>query len=518
MANTTITMDTLRQIIRLKSEGTSNRKISKLLSIHRETIRKYVDQMTLLGIDYKSLLTESDVDLNLIFEKHQFVKTDLVRYNELRDFFPYAIKELGRTGVDRYNLWTEYKDLHPQGYTYSHFCREYNRWYKTKEISAHFEYKAGEKLFIDFTGKNLCYVDKATGELILAEVYVAILGFSNYIYVEATTSQKKEDFLQATENALQFLGGVPQAIVPDNLKSAVTKACKYEPNLNESFENFAVHYGTTLLPTRPHEPQDKSLVEAAVRLIYKRVFAPIRNMTFFSLGELNVEIRRLMVLTNALPFQIKEHKRTMLFNEMERLELRPLPEHRYEYKSYRWVTVQKTSHIYISEDKNYYSVHHQYNGQKVKVAYTTTMVEIFYNHERIAVHQRSRLNSKYTTVREHMASNSTFMTDWNPEFFTSWASGIGESTKEFVEKVLASKAHPEQGYKSALGILNLAKKKGVGKERLNNACNRALAYGDYTYPRVKSIIDKGLDIAPVDAVLQFNIPLHENIRGQSYYL
>ena len=174
--------------------------------------------------------------------------------------------------------------------------------------------------------------------------------------------------------------------------------------------------------------------------------------------------------------------------------------------------------IYISEDKNYYSVHHQYNGQKVKVAYTTTMVEIFYNHERIAVHQRSRLNSKYTTVREHMASNSTFMTDWNPEFFTSWASGIGESTKEFVEKVLASKAHPEQGYKSALGILNLAKKKGVGKERLNNACNRALAYGDYTYPRVKSIIDKGLDIAPVDAVLQFNIPLHENIRGQSYYL
>ena len=297
MANTTITMDTLRQIIRLKSEGTSNRKISKLLSIHRETIRKYVDQMTLLGIDYKSLLTESDVDLNLIFEKHQFVKTDLVRYNELRDFFPYAIKELGRTGVDRYNLWTEYKELHPQGYTYSHFCREYNRWYKTKEISAHFEYKAGEKLFIDFTGKNLCYVDKV--------------------------------------------------IVPDNLKSAVTKACKYEPNLNESFENFAVHYGTTLLPTRPHEPQDKSLVEAAVRLIYKRVFAPIRNMTFFSLGELNVEIRRLMVLANALPFQIKEHNRTMLFNEMERLELRPLPEHRYEYKSYRWVTVQKTSHIYI---------------------------------------------------------------------------------------------------------------------------------------------------------------------------
>ncbi len=517
MANTSITMDNLRQIIRLKSEGTSKRKISQLLSIHRETVRKYVEQMEALGIDYGTLLQESDADLHLIFEKHQFVKTDIARFNELRNFFPYAQKELGKTGVDRFNLWTEYKDTHSQYYTYSHFCREYNRWAKTQQTSAHFEYKAGEKMFIDYTGKKLSIVNKETGEFILVEVFVAILGFSNYIYVEATASQKKEDFLPATENALHFFGGVPQAIVPDNLKSAVTKGCKYEPRLNETYEGFAVHYGTTILPTRPHEPQDKSLVEGAVKWIYKRVFAPLRNMTFFSLGELNMEIKRLMVLANAMSFQIKEHSRTILFNEIERSALRALPDQRYEYKSFRWLTVQKNSHVYLSEDKNYYSVHHQYNGQKVKVAYSSTLVEVLFNHERIAVHPRSRIVSKYSTNKEHMASNSTFMSEWSPEFFTSWASGIGEATRAFIEKVLSSKAHPEQGYKSALGILNLAKKKDVGTERLNNACSRALCYGDYTYPRVKSIIDKRLDIAPVEMELPFTLPVHENIRGQQYY-
>jgi len=426
MANTSITMDNLRQIIRLKSEGTSNRKISQLLSIHRETVRKYVEQMEALGIDYGTLLQESDADLHLIFEKHHFVKTDIARFNELRNFFPYAQKELGKTGVDRFNLWTEYKDTHSQYYTYSHFCREYNRWAKTK-------------------------------------------------------------------------------------------GCKYEPHLNETYEGFAVHYGTTILPTRPHEPQDKSLVEGAVKWIYKRVFAPLRNMTFFSLGELNMEIKRLMVLANAMSFQIKEHSRTILFNEIERSALRALPDQRYEYKSFRWLTVQKNSHVYLSEDKNYYSVHHQYNGQKVKVAYSSTLVEVLFNHERIAVHPRSRIVSKYSTNKEHMASNSTFMSEWSPEFFTSWASGIGEATRAFIEKVLSSKAHPEQGYKSALGILNLAKKKEVGTERLNNACSRALCYGDYTYPRVKSIIDKRLDIAPVEMELPFTLPVHENIRGQQYY-
>lgn len=515
MANKPISMEKLRQIIRLKLEGYSNRKISQMLGVHRETVRRYVDQMAVLGLPNELLLKEQDSVLNSLFEKPKFSKDDTGRLLRLQEYFPNMEKELGRVGVDKWNLWSEYIQEDPAGYTYSHFCREYKRWKQKQDVSAHFEYKAGDKALVDYTGKKLFIVDSFTGEIKTVEVFVAILGFSNYIYVEATLSQKKEDFIMAMEDALHYFGGVPDAIVTDNLKSAVTKSCKYEPQLNETFESFAFHYETTILPTRAYKPKDKALVEGAVKIVYRRIFAPLRNTTFFSLAELNAEIGKLNVVLNANNFQGRDHSRKMLLNQVERMELKPLPVEKYELKNFRWLTVQKFCHVYFSEDKHYYSVHYQYNCQKVKVAYTNTQVEIYFEHERIAIHRRDRTPFGYTTVKDHMPSAHRFMSEWNPEFFSNWAGDIGESTKELIKKVLASKAHPEQGYKSCLGILGFAKK--VGKERLNNACSRALCYEDHKYSTVKKILDKGLDKEPIQLEIPCSIPTHENIRGEKYY-
>lgn len=514
MANQTINMQKIRQIIRLKQEGYSNRKIALMLSLHRETVRRYVNQIHELGLEYELLLKEEDGVLESVFEKPKFLKTNTDRLQKLQELFPGMEKELGRTGVDKWNLWTEYTQQHPEGYTYSHFCREFRRWQQKQDVSAHFEHKAGDKAFVDFTGKHLFIVDKQTGEIKKVEVFVAILGYSNYIYAEVTASQKKEDFIGAVENALHYFGGVPQAIITDNLTSAVTKSCKYEPQLNETFESFALHYGTTILPTRAYKPKDKPLVEGAVRIVYRRIFAPLRNTTFYSLEELNAAIRKLLEVLNAINFQKKAHNRKTLFEEVEKKELTPLPQWKYELKNYRWLTVQKISHVYLYEDKHYYSVPFRYIGDKVKIAYASTQVEIYLNHERIAVHRRDR-RPGYTTVREHMPSANNFVADWNPERFKSWATDIGEPTRHIIDKILEIKTHPEQAYKSCVGVLGFAKK--VGKERLNNACRRALSYESYGYPIIKKILNKGLDKEPVQLEINCTIPLHENIRGETYY-
>jgi transposase len=472
MANKLIIMEKLRQIIRLQQDGYSSRKISQVLGLHRETVRRYVAQILELGMSADMLLKEEDSVLTSLFEKPKFLKIDVVRLNRLQELFPSMEKELGRVGADKWNLWSEYRQVEPDGYTYSHFCREYKRWLRKQDVSAHFEHKAGDKVFADYTGKKLFIVDKATGEIKTVEVFIAILGFSNYIYVEATASQKKEDFINSIENALHYFGGVPQGIVTDNLKSGVTKGSNYEPVLNETFECLALHYGTTVIPTRIYCPRDKALVEGAVKIVYRRIFFPIRKTTFFSLGEMNAEIRKLNVLLNANNFQGRDHCRKTLLNQIEIKELRPLPLERYKIKNFKWLTVQNNGHIYLSDDKRHYSVHYTHIGEKVKVAYTNTQVEIYLNHARIGVHRRDTTQPGYTTIAEHMASSNLFVSKWNPAFFINWASGVGEPTKRLIEKILQSKAHPEQGYKSCLGILTLAKERGIGKERVNNACTR----------------------------------------------
>ena len=515
MANKTISMSRLRQILRLKEQGISNRQSAKMLGLHRETVRSYANQVKAQNLSYRELLEMDDNVLDTLFHKPIHAKLNKPRLNELENYFPTVEKELGRVGVDKWNLWLEYKQKYENGYAYSHFCRGFNKWHLNQQVSAHFEHKAGEKIYVDYTGSKLHIVDRKTGEIKPVEVLVAVLGFSQYTYVEASLSQKKEDFILGIENALHYFEGVPEAIVTDNLKSAVTKSCKYEPKVNDTFESFALHYGTVVLPTRAYKPKDKALVEGAVKIIYKRVFAPLRDSVFFTLSELNQAIKEELEKHNNLLFKGKDHSRKQLYLEVEKQALHPLASSRYELQNCNWQTVHKNSHIYLHEDKHYYSVPYKHISQKVKVVYTRSSVEIYAHHERIAVHKREIGYYKYTTEPIHLPSTHRFVSEWNPERFISWANDIGEPTRIIIEKILETKAHPEQSYKACLGVLSFVKT--VGKERLNNACDRAMYYQSYGYHIIKNILAKGLDKEPIQLEIPCEIPIHHNIRGEVYY-
>lgn len=508
----------IREIIRMKANGLSNNQISKSLGKSRTTIIKYLGVIDTSGICLKEHLELKGEDLSELFE----VSTELNPTNrerihkDLYCFFPYLEKELKRVGVTRRILWGEYKTKHPQGVMYSQFCEHYKKWNQKSQGYMPTAHKAGEKLFIDYAGKKLHIIDRETGEIKPVEVFVATLGASQYTYVEASFSQQIPDFISSVQNCLHYLGGVPACIIPDNLKSAVTKSNKYEPRINEQFACFASHYDTSIMPARALKPKDKSLVESAVNITYTRIHAVLRDKEFYGIAELNLAIKELLLIYNQTPFQKKQHSRTALFLEIEKEALKPLPLEEYELRDYKMATVQKNCHVYYSSDKNYYSVPNAYIGRKVKMILTQSVVEIYHNQSRIALHPRSRKRYHYVTLKEHMPVNHTYNADWSSEYFISWAQQTGAWTKEYIEKILDKKQYPEQSYKSCMGILNMAAK--TGKERLNNACKRALSYDAVSYNSIKNILERGLDKEEEQLDL-FNVSIsnHDNIRGSKYY-
>lgn len=371
-------------------------------------------------------------------------------------------------------------------------------------------------MFIDYAGKKLQIVDKETGEIKDVEVFIAILGASQYTYVEAVENQSLESFIRSVENAFWFFDGVPRAVVPDNLKSAVTRSSKYEPTINERFADFSSHYGTTVLPARSYRPKDKALVEGAVKIVYHRIYAALRNCTFYSLKELNEAIRELLEKYNRLLFQGKEESRYDLYLEMERSALEQLPVQKYELRKYKQAKVQKNCHVYLGEDKHYYSVPYKYIGYVVKIVYSGTLVEIYHNYQRIASHKRNYKKYDYTTDPPHLPERHRHYLEWNPEYFINQAKLIGKPVEELIRQILNAKAHPEQGYKSCKGILSFGKV--YGNARLNNACIRALDYQAYNYSVVKNILENRLDLLDdEDSQKQITIPFHNNIRGRKYY-
>lgn len=513
MANVSIAMISIRQIFRLHSENVSRREIEKLLGITRKTVSKYILLFEASDLSYNEIRHKSDGELFALFrEKEKPTKDRLVT---LTSQLSQMEKELRRTGVNKFVIREEYKRADPGGYNYTQYCYHLNKYLKKNGATMHFEHKSGDKMFIDFTGKHLYITDRKSGEPAEVEVFVAILGASQMTYVEAVAGQRKEDFISATENALLYFGGSPKAVVPDNLKSGVTKSCRYEPSLNEDFKNFALHYQTTILPARSFKPRDKSLVEGAVKIIYSRIFAKLRNRVFFSLIDLNEAIWEELEKHNKTNFQGRDYSRHVLFNETEKNELAPLPAGRYEIKEYAHLTVNKNCHIYLTANKHYYSAPYRFIGKKVKVIYTKSHVEIYHGYTRIAFHIRDYKQYKYTTVKDHLPSHHRFVSDWSPGKFINWASGIGKETELYIRKVLDSKQHPEQGYKSCIGILSFNKK--LGPQRLNNACRRAIHYNSYSYNTIKNILNKGLDKLELEKKNQFTLPLHENVRGGSYY-
>jgi transposase len=412
-------------------------------------------------------------------------------------------------------MWKEYILKHPDGVRRSQFNEHYNRWCKKVNPVMHISHKAGDKLYVDYAGKTLQVVDKESGEVSQVQFFVAILGSSQYTYAEATSSQVKEDFISSVENALHFFGGVPAAIVPDNLKSAVIKSNRYEPTLNETFYDFAEHYGTTILPARSYKPRDKSLVEGAVRILYTRVYSALRDKIFFNLKEINAAIKEALEVHNSTKFSGRPYSRKDLFNEVEKQALRPLPDRHYELKQQSFATVMLNGHVLLSQDKHYYSVPYQFIRKKVKLLYSNSQVEVFYKYNRIALHQRVKNPFSYTTNSEHLASTHKFITEWTPQRFINWAESIDENVKEYIIRILEKKQHPEQAYKSCMGVLSFVKK--VGRERLRNACKRAIEYNMYNYKTVQTILEKGLDQIDDENLFDQSIPEHNNIRGKEYY-
>jgi transposase len=515
MSNNLIKMTKIRSILRLYTHGVSKKTISEKAGATRNTVKKYIRHYIAMNIPLEELDQMSDTELEQLFsikEQNEPQK----RMNDLLDIFPEIEKALKRKGVTKESVWRKYFEAHPDGYRETQFRNHYNKWSKHVNSSMHVEHKAGDKMFVDYAGHHLKIVNDTTGEIKEVEVFAAILGASQLTYVEATYTQQKEDFITSCENAVHYFGGAPQAIVTDNLKSAVIRSSKYEPTLNEAFSDFILHYNMAALPAGPYKPKHKALVEGVVKIIYRTIYAVLNDRVFTSLEELNIAIGEALEEHNNRPMSNRPYSRRQLFEEVERLELQSLPLRSYDLKRKKVATVMKNNYVCLAEDKNYYSVPYIHIGKKVNIFYSQTEVEVFYRYERIAHHMRDRTPFRYITVDEHMAYKNRFMTDWTPEYFIERATIVGDDTRQYIINILEKRQHPEQAYRSCQGILSFASK--VGNDRLNKACHRALLYRDYSYMTIKTILERKMDQIPLDSEEGGKImPLHTNIRGKLYY-
>lgn len=504
----------IKQVVLLKQKGYSNRKTASYLGISRNTVNEYVKFFDSLETGYSELLKLEEGALKALFPNSD--TKDTSRYAVLSSQFEYYKKELTKTGCTLQQLWHEYKSSHADGYAYTQFVHHYRQWSKKVNVSGILQHKSGEKLFVDFAGKKLSYVDRNTGEIKAVEVFVGILPCSQYTYVQAVHSQRREDLIICINGCLNYVGGVPQAIVSDNLKSGVTKAHRYAPVINKTLKNCGLHYNTVIDPARPYKPQDKALVEGAVRLVYQRIYYPLSKQQYFSLGQLNEAIAQLLERYNDYNFQNKEVSRRQQFTDIEKRCLQPLPPHPYIIRHYKRGKVQKISHVFLSDDKSYYSVPYQYIGKQVEVQYNQNLVEIYYNGNRLASHHKSQGKGAYVTNIKHMPSAHQAYSEWSLDYFVKRAQYIGPHTVAYIERLILQYNYPEKGYKQAQGIL--AFKKQYGAQRLEKACQRAWVYSRSQYGTIETILKKGLDHQELfEDPADHKIRAHENIRGSNYY-
>jgi transposase len=516
MSNNLIIMSKVRSILKMYTEGVSKKSISSRTGATRNTVKKYIRQFSALGKTLEEIDKLSDTQLESIFSTPQQEAVNDGRKTDLFAFFPDMEKALKRKGETRETQWKQYFSKHPDGYRITQFKEYYNVWSKKVNSSMHQEHKSGDKMYVDYSGDKLSYIDQTTGEIAPVEVFVAILGSSQLTYVEASMTQRKEDFIGSCENALYYYGGMPQAIVTDNLKSAVVKSDRYEPTLNEMFRDFVEHYHMTALPAGPYKPKHKALVEGAVKIIYRTIYPIVKQHIYFSLSDMNKAIWEALEDHNNKHLTGRPYSRRQLFEEIEKSDLQTLPDYRYQAKRKKVVTVMKNNHVCLTEDKHYYSVPYRYIGRKVTILYSQDRVEIFYRYDCIATHTRNFKPYGYTTNEDHLASKHQFKSDWMPEKFIQRATFIGSDTRDYIARILEIRQHPEQAYKTCQGILSFAIR--LGSDRLNRACCRAFYYGDFSYNAIRTILEKRLDLEPFDTEEESKrMPPHRNVRGGEYY-
>jgi len=510
MAKERIGMRKIKEVLRLGYENkVSMRKIALCCNLGIATVLEYFRRFRVSGLPWPPPVEINDEAL----ESRLFPKNDPKRITKEPPDYEYLFQEMKKPNVTLAILWEEYKQVRPTGYQYSQFCDLYRKYIKSLNYSMRQEHKAGEKTFVDF-GKGLNLVDPKTGAPIPTQLFVSVWGASNYAFAAAVLGEDLSNWIGVNVSALEYYGCCPKAIVPDNLKSAVARACRYEPELNPTYAEFARHYDLVIFPARPYRARDKAKVENGVRLAKRWILAKLRNRIFFSLSALNAAIYELLeVLNNKLMKRIKKSRKER-FEVLDRPNAQPLPDRRYEFAE--WKTVRVSIDYHVCFDDHYYSVPYTLIHQELEIRATRNIIEVFKKGERICSHQRSYHKHKYTTKVEHMPKSHQQYLEWTPTRILEWAAKYGPAVKELVEQIMSNRKYPEQAYRSCLGIIRLEKR--FSAERLNNACRRALEYRVESYQGVKNILSRGLDKLAVKEKPRAAPIQHENIRGSKYYL
>jgi len=505
-----LSMRTIRELLRLalSNEKLSARDIGRSLRVSHPTVQKYVQAVNEAGLDWEKIQAMDDEQLRVVLKSSAGRRIDIDR--PLPDF-EWIHQELKKQSVTMYLLWQEYKQVNPDGYQYSQFRKYYYQYVRKIDVTLRQRHKFGESMFVDYAGQTVPIYDRITGAIAPAQIFVAVLGGSNYTYAEATADQSLASWTGSHVRSFEYFGGVPERVVPDNLKSGVNKACRYEPDINPTFREMGAYYQTVIMPARVRHPQDKAKVESGVLVVERWILAALRNYKFFSLSELNEAIRGLLVILNQRKFKKMDGSRESVFLAYEKQTLKALPDRPWEYAQWKKATVNIDYHIEL--EKHYYSVPYVLVHEIVHARYTSQTVEIFHENKRVASHART--GERYMTVNEHMPKSHQEYVGVTPSKLIEQGKHIGIKAGELIEYILNDRKYPPQGYRSCLGILRLAKNYSL--VRLEAACARALAIGGHSFKSVDAILKSGLDQQPLTKKPQPISIVHENIRGGEYF-
>lgn len=511
MANKRLSMRRIKEVLRLYFEqNQSQRLISLAIGISATTAGDYVKRAQAAGLGYPLPPDLDDHQLEIMLFPPQISHSNIVR---AEPDWPAVYAAMRTKGMTLTLAWQEYKSTHSDGYQLSWFFDAYRHYTSKLGVSLRQFHPAGQ-CFVDYSGQTVGVIDAATGEVRQAQIFVATMGASNYTYVEATWSQKLPDWIRSHMRLFEFLGGVPQVLIPDNLKSAIKDACFYDPQINPTYREFAAYYQFTVLPARPRKPKDKAKVENGVLITQRWVLARLRNRRFFSLAELNAAIAQLVVDMNNRAFKKMPGSRQSLFSNVDRPALKELPEQPYEYAQWGLARVNIDCHIEV--DGHYYSVPYRWVREQVDTRLTDHILEVFSKGKRLASHVRSFVRAKHSTTVEHLPANHQWYLSWSPERMTGWAERIGPSVKLVIEYLLKSRRHPQQAYRTCLGVLRLSK--SYGANRLEAACLRALHVNAMSYRSIESMLKTGMDRHPLALdPTPSTLPAHDNVRGPNYY-
>lgn len=512
MANGRLSMRSIREILRLRWEvGLGHRQIGRSCNISHNTVVQYEQRAKLAGLSWPLVEELDDGKLEaLLFPPPSPLP---IRGSRPVPDWEWIHKELRRPKVTLQLLWYEYKEQYPDGYQYSQFCDLFRRYAGKLDYCLRQEHRAGEKLFVDFSGQGIPVTDPGTGEITPHTLFVAVWGASNYTYAEACLSEELPHWIKAHVRAFTYFGCLPHILVPDNTRTAVHKACRYEPDLNPTYLEMARHYGLAVIPARSAKPKDKAKVEAGVLIAERWILAALRNHTFFSLAEANQAIRALLAKLNQKPFKKLPGSREKLFLTLDQPAAKPLPVSPYEYSD--WAKARVNIDYHLEVKGHYYSVPYALIHEQVDVRITSTTVEVLFKNRRVASHPRSYSQGKFTTVPEHRPPAHQKYLEWTPERILSWTQTIGPQTAQVAQEILKSKPHPEQGFRVCLGLIRLGDR--YSKERLEAACLRAAQIKSFSYKSIKSILKTGLDQQPLAGVPELPVLIHPHIRGKEYY-